>query len=77
MIALKTALNMEAEIVMLQEPLISNQKLSYCTFNFYCPKRDRIVTEVMTAIRKDLFSKINMEYRTDEINHLYFIFLEI
>lgn len=33
--ALKTALNIQVGIILLQEPFINNQKLTYSVFNFY------------------------------------------
>lgn len=73
----KTALTIEAEIVMLQELFISNQKLIHSIFNFYWLQRNRIVIRVMTVVRRNLLDKIVVEYRIDLINYPYFIFLEI
>lgn len=77
MIALETALNIGAGVVMLQEPFIGNQELFHSAFNFYWPQRDRTATRTMIAVRKDLLDKIVVEHRTDLVNHPYFILLEI
>ena len=75
--ALEIALNIGVGIVMLQEPFIGNWELSHRAFNFYWPQGDRTTIRVMTAVRKDLLSKIIVEHRTDLINHPYFMLLEI
>ena len=37
MIALETALRVEVDIVMVQEPFLGNQEISHSAFNFYWP----------------------------------------
>ncbi len=75
--ALEIALNIGARIVMLQELFIGNREPSYSTFNLYWPQGDRTAIRVMTAMRRDLVNKIVVEHRTDLVNDLYFILLEI
>ena len=75
--ALKTALNIGAGIVILKEPFIGSRKLSYSAFNLYWPQGDRTAMRVMIAMRRNLVDKIVVEYKTDLINHFYFMFLEI
>lgn len=75
--ALETALDIRAGIILLQEPFIGIRELVHNAFNFYWPQRDRTAIRVMTAVRKDLLDKIVIEHRTDLVNHPYFIFLEI
>lgn len=76
-IVLETALDIWAEIILLQEPFISNWKLVHSTFDIYWPKGDKIAICVMTVVRKNLLNKIVVEYKTNLVNHLYFIFPEI
>ncbi len=75
--ALETALNIGAGIVMLQEPFLGNWELSHSAFNLYWPQEDRTAIRVMTAVRRDLEDKIVVEDSRDLVNHLYFMLLEI
>lgn len=75
--ALKTALSVNAGIVMIQEPFIGNREISHSGFNFYWPQGERKDVRVMTAVRKNLVDKIVIDHRTDLINHPYFMLLEI
>ncbi len=51
--ALETALNIGAGIVMLQEPFLGNRELSHSTFKLYWPQGDRTAIRVMTVVRRD------------------------
>ncbi len=75
--ALKTALSVEAGIVLVQEPFIGNREICHSGFNFYWPPGERKEIRVMTAVRKDLGDKIMVDHRTDLIHHPYFMLLEI
>lgn len=77
MIALETVLNIEAWIVIFQELLVRNEELSHRVFNFGLPQTYRTAINVITAVTKDLSSKIIEEYRTDIINPLDFLFLKV
>ncbi len=56
--ALETALSVEAGIVLVQKLFIGNREICYSGFNFYWPSGERKETRVMTAVRKDLGDKI-------------------
>lgn len=75
--ALETALNIGAGIVMLQEPFIGTREISHSAFNFYWPQANRKEIRVMTAVPKEFTNKIVVEHRTDLINHPYVMLLEI
>ena len=75
--ALKTVLDLGAEIIILQELFIGNQELVHSTFNFYQPQGTKTVNRVMTAVKKDLLDKIVVEHRTELVNHLYITLLKI
>lgn len=75
--ALEIILNIKAELVILQELFIGNQKLVYSAFNFYWPQGKRIAMRVMTTVKKDLLDKITIEHRINLINHPYFILFKI
>lgn len=77
MIALEIALDIQAGIILLQEPFIGNWKLVYSAFNFYWLQRDKTAIRVMMVVKKDLLNKIVIEYKTDLVNYSYFIFFEI
>lgn len=70
-------LNIEARLVCLQKPFLGNKDIAYNTFNFYCPKKARIDTRVLTIIKKKLKNQIILENLTDLIYHLYFMPLDI
>lgn len=74
---LKTAISVEAGIVIVQEPFIGSQEICHNGFNFYWPPGKRKEIRVMTAVRKDLGDKIMTDHRTDLIYHPYFMLLEI
>lgn len=74
---LETVLDIWAEIILLQEPFISNRKLVHSAFDIYQPKGDKIAIYIMTVVRKNLLNKIVVKHRTNLVNHLYFIFPEI
>lgn len=75
--ALETALSVEAGIVIVQELFIGNREISHIGFNFYWPQGEKKNIRVMTAVRKDLIDKIMIDHRTNLVNHLYFMLLEI
>lgn len=75
--ALETAICVEAGIVMIQESFVGNREISHSGFSFYWPQGRRKKIRVMIAIKKDLVDKIVVDHRTDLINHPYFILLEI
>lgn len=75
--ALKTILDLGAEIIILQELFIGNQELVHSTFNFYWPQGKKTVIRVMTAVKKDLLDKIVLEHRTELVNHFYITLLKI
>lgn len=75
--ALETALSVEAGIIMVQEPFIGHREISHSGFNFYWPQGEKKNIRVMTAVRKDLVYKIVIDHRTDLVNHPYFMLLEI
>lgn len=75
--ALETALSIEVGIVILQELFIGIREISHRAFNFYWPQAERKEIRVMSAIQKELTSKIVVENRTDLINHPYVMLLEI
>ena len=77
MMALETALSVEAGIIIIQEPFIGNQEISHSGFNFYWPQGERKNMRVMTAVRKNLADKIVVDHRTDLINHPYFMLIKI
>ncbi len=77
MITLKTTLNLEAGIVIVQKPFIDNQEICYSRLNLYLSQRERKNIRVMIGVRKDLLDKFLVDHRTDLINHLYIILLEI
>lgn len=60
--ALETALNIGAGIMMLQEPFIGRQKICYSAFNFYWPEGERNEIRVMSVVRKDMVDKIVVEH---------------
>ena len=75
--ALKTALCIEAGIVMLQELFIGNREVSHSGFNFYWLQGERKNIRVMTAVKKEVIDKIVVDHRTDLVNHPYFMLLGI
>ena len=75
--ALETALSVEAGIVMVQESFIGNREISHSTFNFYRLEGERKYIRVMTVVRMTLVNKIVVDHRTDLINHPYFMLWEI
>ena len=77
MIALKIALSVEAGIIIIQKPFISNQKIFCSGFNFYWPQGERKNMRVMTAVRNNLADKIVVDHRMDLIKHHYFMLIEI
>lgn len=65
------------DIIILQKSFIGNYILYYSTFSFSWPEKERSEIKVIMAIQKDFTNKIIVEYRTDLVNYLYFIFLKI
>lgn len=60
---LEAALGLNASIVCIQKPFVGNRSISHSGFNIYWPSgfQDRKDIQVLTAIRKDLASKIIFE----------------
>ena len=77
MMVLETALSVEVSIVIIQELFIGNKEISHSKFNFFWPQGERKNIRVMTVVRKNLADKIIVDHRTDIINHLYFLLIEI
>lgn len=75
--AMKTALSGKASIVMIQELFIDNREICYSGFKFHLPQNEKKEIRVMKAIKKNLADKIMLDHRTDLIDHLYFMLLEI
>ena len=74
--ALETALSVEACIVMVQEPFIGNREISHSGFNFYWPQGGKKNIRVMTEVRENLVDKIVVDHKTDLVKHPYFMLLE-
>ncbi len=74
---LDTSLSIGAGIACLQEPFIGNRSISHSTFNFYWPTRLRHEALVLTAVKKELVSKIIMDNGTELVDHPYFWVLDI
>lgn len=75
--ALETSLSIGARIACLQEPFIGNRSISHSAFNFYWPGGLRNEARVLTAVKKELMSRIVVGNRTDLVDHPYFLALDI
>lgn len=75
--ALETSLSIGAGIACLQESFIGNRSISHSAFNFYWPGGLRNEARVLTAIKKELVSRIVVDNRTDLVDHPYFLALDI
>ena len=74
---LETALNIGAGLVCLQEPFLGNKDIAHSAFNFYWLGRVRADARVLTAVKKELRNKIIVENRTDLVDYLYLVALDI
>lgn len=74
---LEIALSIGARLVILQEPFIGNRELAHSAFNIYWLQRNKTTIRVMIVVRNDLLDKIVVEYRTNLVNHSYFILLKV
>jgi hypothetical protein len=75
---LETGLALKAEIVCLQEPYIGINNIVHGGYTILWPEtglRDK--KRVLIAIRKDLQNNLIIELRTDLINYLYALALDI
>lgn len=75
--ALERTISTEAGIVCLKETFIRNRNITHSAFNFYQPCGLRTEARVLTAVKKELVNKIMVENRTNLVNHLYFLVLDI
>ena len=77
--ALEAGLGLEASIVLIQEPFLGNKSLAHSGFNLYWPSGTdkRKDMRVLTAVRKDISSKIVIENRTDLVSHPYCMVVDI
>lgn len=71
------ALNIEAGLICLQEAFLENKNIAHNTFNFYWLRGVRADARVLTAIKKELGNQIIVENRTDLMDHLYLMALDI
>lgn len=74
---LEMALTIRFLSVISHKPFIGNWELVYNAFRFYQLQKDKNGIRLMIVVRKNLLDKIIIEYKTDLINYLYFIFFEI
>ena len=73
---MEIALSEKASIIMIQEQFIGNQEIFYSGFNFYWLQGEKKNIRIITGMKKNLVDKIVIDYRTDLINHLYFMLLK-
>ena len=61
--ALEAELGLEAAIVCIQEPFLGNRNISHSGFNLYWPSGtdSRKDIRVLTAVRKDIISRVIIE----------------
>jgi ribonuclease HI len=75
--ALEAGLELEVGLVCLQEPYIKRE-FRHGGYQIFWPEAGLHKTRrVATAIRRDLFSRVIVEPRTDLVNHPYFLVLDI
>ncbi len=75
--ALETSLSIGAGIACLQQLFIGNRSISHSAFNFYWPRGLRNEAQVLTAVKKELVSRIVVDKMTDLVDHTYFLALDI
>lgn len=77
--ALEAGLGLDASVVYIQEPFLSNRNLSHAGFNLYWPAgtTNRKDKRVLIADRKDILSWVVFEHRTDLVSHPYCMVLDI
>ncbi len=77
--ALEAGLGLDAAIVCIQEPFLGNRYISHSGFNLYWPSEtdSRKDMRVLTAVRKDIISRVIVENRTNLISHPYCMALDI
>jgi hypothetical protein len=75
--ALEAGLQRQADIVCLQEPYIKRE-FRHSAYLIYWPERgEHKYYKVLIAIQKDLLASKTIEARTDLVNHLYILALDI
>jgi hypothetical protein len=75
---LETGLALKKEIVCLQEPYIGINNIAHGGYTILWPETGpRNKKRVLIAIRKDLQNNLIIELRTDLINYLYALALDI
>ena len=77
--ALEAGLSLKAVIVCIQELFLGNRNISHSGFNLYWPSGtdSRKDMRVLTAVRKDIISRVIIENQTDLISHPYCMALDI
>ena len=77
--ALEAGLGLDAAVVCIQEPFLGNRSISHSGFNLYWPSgtENRKDMRVLTAVRKDILSKVIIDNRTDLVSHPYCSVLDI
>ena len=77
--ALEAGLGLNAAVVCIQEPFLGKHNISHSGFNLYWPSgtENRKDMRVLTAVRKDMLSKVVVENRTDLVSHPYCMVLDI
>lgn len=61
---------------MIQELFINNSEIFHSGFNFYWPQKKRKNFKIMMVMKKELVDKIEIDHKTDLINHPYFMLLK-
>lgn len=76
---LEAGLGLTIAVICIQKPFLRNQSISHSRFNPYWPfgtgiRKDMLV---LRAVQKDILNKVIIENRTNLVNHLYCIILDI
>ena len=76
---LEARLGLDVVVVCIQEPFLGNRNISHSGFNLYwlSGTDDCKDMRVLTAVRKDILSKVIINNRTDLVSHPYCSVLDI